>query len=66
MILTIPTASVFASEDITSHNKMNRPAINPDFDPDESRNFDVEQPKCIPGSEQDRPEGFGENEDSAM
>jgi hypothetical protein len=40
-------------------SKQNRPAINPDFDPDRSCLFDVFQLKCIPGSEQDCPEGFG-------
>lgn len=40
-----------------------RPAINPDFDPDESCDLDVYQLKCIPGLEQECPEGFGNNED---
>jgi hypothetical protein len=34
-----------------------------DFNPDESCLFDVTQPKCIPGEEQDCPKTFGTNED---
>ncbi|MFZ0555519.1 MAG: hypothetical protein WBL67_09090 [Nitrososphaeraceae archaeon] len=49
---------------ITSHCKNDRPAINPDFAPNESRQFDAYQIKCIPGSVQECPEGFAENEDS--
>ena len=39
-----------------------RPAINPDFAPDESCNIAYEL-KCIPGIEQDCPEGFHNGED---
>jgi hypothetical protein len=41
-----------------------RPAINPNFNPDYSCLFDVYQLKCIPGSEQECPKNFGNNEDS--
>lgn len=53
------TQYVFASEDISTMNQGNRPPINPDFDPDESCLFDVFQLKCVPGSQQECPEGFG-------
>lgn len=39
-----------------------RPAVNPDFDPDEDCNIAYEL-KCIPGSQQDCPEGFHNGED---
>ena len=39
--------------------KYKRPPINPDFAPDYSCLFDTFQLKCIPGSEQECPEGFG-------
>jgi hypothetical protein len=42
----------------------NRPAINPDFAPDESCDIDLYQLKCIPGSEQDCPEGWQNGEDN--
>ena len=38
--------------------KSNRPPTNPDFNPDYSCLFDVFQLKCIPGSQQECPEGF--------
>jgi hypothetical protein len=40
-------------------SKYKRPPINPDFAPDYSCLFDTFQLKCIPGSEQECPEGFG-------
>lgn len=40
-----------------------RPAINPDFALDYDCLFDTFQLKCVPGSEQECPEGFGRNED---
>jgi hypothetical protein len=40
-------------------SQSNRPAINPDFDPDRSCLFDTFQLRCIPGSQQECPEGFG-------
>ena len=49
--------------DFATNSKQDRPAINPDFDPDESCDFNTFQLKCIPGSEQDCPEGFWSNED---
>jgi hypothetical protein len=58
VVLAMPTASVLASTDFTSISKSNRPAKNPDFDPDQSCLFDVLQDKCISGSEQECPEGF--------
>jgi hypothetical protein len=65
IILAIPTsASIFASaDDLASIYKRDRLAINPDFAPDESCLFDVFQDKCVPGSQQECPEGFGTNED---
>ncbi len=62
LMLLLPNA--YAS-DFSSHNQRDRPAINPDFDPDQSCNFDAYQLKCIPGSEQDcyDIEGFAQNED---
>ncbi len=47
----------------TSISWGDRPAINPDFAPDESCLFDVAQDKCDPGTEGKCPEGFGRNED---
>jgi hypothetical protein len=67
IILTIPTTTnLFASEradDLASMYKEDRPAINPDFAPDESCLFDIFQDKCAPGSQQECPEDFGTNED---
>jgi hypothetical protein len=53
--------SGFYNEDGTPSG--NRTAINPDFDPDEDCNIAYEL-KCIPGSEQDCPEGFHNGEDN--
>jgi hypothetical protein len=60
----ISNDSPFAGADATngefsSSIKANRPAINPDFAPDESCLFDVFQLKRVPGSQQECPEGFG-------
>ena len=53
------TSIVLATQyDFSSTIKSKRPALNPDFNPDESCLFDVEQIQCIPGSEQECPEGF--------
>ena len=41
-----------------------RPAVNQDFNPDRSCMFDAFQLKCIPGADQECPEGFGNNDDS--
>jgi hypothetical protein len=60
-ILTIPVSSVFASD--FEPCQRNREAINPDFSPDQSCLFDTYQDKCVPGSQQKCPEGFGNNED---
>jgi hypothetical protein len=46
------------------HSKSDRPAINEDFNPDKSCMFDAYQLRCIPGAEQECPEGFGNNDDS--
>jgi hypothetical protein len=43
--------------------KEKRGPINPNFAPDESCDINAYQLKCIPGSEQDCPDGFGQNED---
>jgi hypothetical protein len=62
--MSTATASVFASaDDLASIYKPDRPAINPDFAPDESCLFDIFQDKCAPGSQQECPEDFGTNED---
>ena len=58
----------FASSDFTGDNwrnyKMERPAINPNFNPNYSCLFNVYQEKCIPGSQQKCPKPqFGSNED---
>jgi hypothetical protein len=45
------------------HYKPYRPAENEDFNPDERCLFDAYQDKCYSGSQQECPEGFGENED---
>ena len=59
----IATASSdFAGDNFKAY-KPDRPAINPDFSPDESCLFDVYQLRCIPGAEQECPEGLGTNED---
>src|SRR5919106_2747615 len=47
------------SEDGDLLSKDQRAAINPDFDPDHNCLFDTFQLKCIPGSEQECPQGFG-------
>lgn len=52
--------SVYASNEDDDDNSFRtsqrqRPAINPDFNPDYSCLFDVFQLKCIPGSEQECP-----------
>lgn len=57
-MLVSSTQHVFASEDISTMNQGNRPAINEYFDPDQSCLFDVFQLKCVPGSQQECPEGF--------
>ena len=53
----------FTGEDFKAGHHA-RPPINPDFDPDYSCLFDVYQEQCIPGSEQECPENFGNNDDS--
>jgi hypothetical protein len=60
----IAAASTGFTGDDFSASHSQRPAINPDFDPDESCDLDAYQLKCIPGSEQDCPEGFAQNEDA--
>lgn len=66
-LLTVQT--VLGGGEFTRENMKiyhhNRPAINPEFDPDYSCLFDVFQTKCIPGSQQEctRPQ-FGQNEDA--
>jgi hypothetical protein len=54
----------FTEREFVVQPKSNRPAINEDFDPDRSCMFDAYQLKCIPGAEQECPEGFGNNDDS--
>ena len=71
-VLLLPVGNVLASSGsdftVTGDNfkasKSDRPAINEDFDPDESCHFDVYQLKCIPCANQECPEGFGNNDDS--
>lgn len=41
-----------------------RPAVNQDFNPDRDCMFDAFQLKCIPGADQECPDGFGNNDDS--
>ncbi len=47
--------NVYASEDPFHTNQGNRPAINPEFDPDFDCIYDVSQIHCIPGSAQECP-----------
>ena len=47
ILLTSNFAAAAASEDIAHMNKIDRQAINPDFDPDESCLFNVFQLKCV-------------------
>lgn len=61
-IAAVIATTGFIGDDFTGV-KSDRPAINADFAPDESCWFDVMQLKCIPGSQQDCPEGFEINED---
>lgn len=61
ILLTSNFAATAASEEIAHMNKIDRQTINPDFDPDESCLFNVFQLKCVPGSQQECPEGFGLN-----
>ena len=78
-ILLTPTMHVYASvsKELTQQDResgfyneengypklTDRPAINPDFDPDEDCNLEYHL-KCIPGSEQDCPEGYHNGEDN--
>jgi hypothetical protein len=69
IVLTIETAATEAQNGMYNENgyvlrHSDRPPINPDFDPDYSCLFDVYQLKCIPGSDQKCPEGFGSNDDA--
>jgi hypothetical protein len=54
--------SGFYNENGYVKGQNNRPQINLEFAPDESCLFDVFQLKCIPGSQQECPEGFGNND----
>lgn len=54
----------FNEEGYVNSVQFTRPPTNPDFDPDESCLFDAFQLKCVPGSQQECPENFGQNEDS--
>src|ERR687892_1605763 len=58
-LLTSGIASATVDDEAFRTNQGNRPAINLEFDPDYSCLFDVFQLKCIPGSEQECPEGYG-------
>ncbi|MGH9975845.1 MAG: hypothetical protein ACRD8Z_08440 [Nitrososphaeraceae archaeon] len=60
---TVLASTGFTGDDFTG-SRTDRPAINPEFDPDESCLLDVYQKHCIPGSQQECPEGFANNEDS--
>lgn len=57
ILLTVP-GIVYASSSLSN----NQPPINPEFAPDKSCQFDVFQDKCVPGTEQECPEGFGTND----
>lgn len=61
-VLMLAVPNVYTSEDIAHIYQGNRPAINPEFDPDESCLFDVFQLKCVPGSQQECPESFASAE----
>jgi hypothetical protein len=71
LLLLIIPSSVFAVEpekeglfrDHLIQPQKNRIAINENFAPDESCMFDAYQLKCVPGAEQECPEGFAQNED---
>ena len=56
--------SGFYTESGSPKYNKDRPAINPDFDPDKSCLFDILQDKCDPGTEGECPEGFGQNSDN--
>lgn len=64
-VLLLPVGNVLATDNGLFTEKgyvkgqSARPAINEDFAPDKSCMFDTFQLKCIPGSEQECPEGFG-------
>jgi hypothetical protein len=72
ILILIPTVNVFASskpnffteDGYVIQRQEERPAINEDFAPDSSCMFDAFQLKCIPGAEQECPEGFGNNGDA--
>jgi hypothetical protein len=53
----------WGERDFVTHD---RPAINPDFVPNESCNLDVYQIQSIPESELECPEDFGKNDDSCQ
>lgn len=66
-LLLVPNVYTNNDSEFTGDNfkarQDDRPAINPDFDPDESCLFDTYQARCIPGSDQECPEGLGGSND---
>ena len=54
----------FTERGFVVQSQSDRPAVNQDFNPDRSCMFDAFQLKCIPGADQECPEGFGNNDDS--
>jgi hypothetical protein len=54
----------FTERGFVIQSKLDRPAINEDFNPDRSCMFDAYQLRCVPGADQECPEGFGNNDDS--
>ena len=71
-VITIGLANSVYSATTNDTDDINKPLyrqiqelrINPHFAPDESSMFDAYQLHCIPGEDQECPEGFGSNEDA--
>jgi hypothetical protein len=68
VLLLVPSTALAGSSDFIEEgggvkNTEARPAINPDFAPDDDCSIEHEL-KCIPGAEQECPEGFNPNEDN--
>lgn len=68
-IMMVSVSNVYAITNSTSN--VNKPLyrqigelrLNPYFAPDESCDFDAYQLQCIPGEDQECPEGFSQNGD---
>jgi hypothetical protein len=63
LVMISPSAVFATAESIDDLVDGPRTAINPDFDPDYDCNISY-QLKCLPGTEQDCPEGFHNGEDN--